>query len=97
MSNVKQVTIDPNIKLDENRIKGMPDDIKGRLLVTMTIAMERYECDWTDLRWAVKPDGIISVKRKQWALQKNKKNLFARLVSCLKKLFQKRICSSVST
>ncbi len=63
-SNVLKVTINPDIELDEARIKGMPDDIKGRLLVTMTIACDKYDCEWTELTWSVKPDGVISVKRK---------------------------------
>ena len=64
MNGVLDVTIDPDIELDENRIKGMPDDIKGRLLVTMTMACERYDCHWTELTWTVKRDGVIHVKRK---------------------------------
>lgn len=65
MSNVKLVEINEDIQLDEKVIKNMPDDIKGRLLVTMTMAMETYDCDWTELTWKVKPDGVISVKRKE--------------------------------
>ena len=64
MSNVLKVDIDPDIKLDERFTKNMPDDIKGRILVTMTIACERYDCHWTDLAWKVNKDGVISVKRK---------------------------------
>ncbi|KKN77222.1 hypothetical protein LCGC14_0362000 [marine sediment metagenome] len=64
MNGVLEFTTNPDIVLDENRIKGMPADIKQRLLDTMTIAMDRYDCDWTELTWSVKPDGIISVKKK---------------------------------
>ncbi len=64
MDGVLEVTIDPDIKLDEKVTKNMPDDIRGRLLVTMTMACERYDCHWTDLTWKVKPDGVIHVKRK---------------------------------
>ena len=64
MPNILDVTINPDIVLDESKVKGMPDQIRGRLLVTMTIAMERYECDWRDLIWKVGKDGVISVKRK---------------------------------
>ena len=64
MDNVLQVEINPDIKLDERFTKNMPDDIKGRLLVTMTIACEKYKCHWTELTWKVKPDGVISVKKK---------------------------------
>ena len=64
MDNVLQVEIDTDIKLDPEKIKGMPDDIKGRLLVTMTIACEKYNCHWTELTWKVNKDRAISVKRK---------------------------------
>ncbi len=64
MDNVLQVEIDPDIKLDERFTKNMPDDIKGRLLATMTIACEKYDCHWTELTWTVKPDRVISVKKK---------------------------------
>ncbi len=64
MGNVLEFTTNPDIVLDEVRIKGMPPDIKQRLLDTMTIGMERYDCDWTELTWKVKPGGIISVKKK---------------------------------
>jgi hypothetical protein len=63
LNNVLEVEIDENIILDEKLTKGMPDDIKGRLLVTMTIAMDRYDCDWTELSWKVNRDGVISVKK----------------------------------
>lgn len=66
MSNVLHVDIDPNIKLDEKRTKGMPDEIKGQLLATMTIAMGKYNCNWFELTWTVKPNGLINVKRKHW-------------------------------
>ncbi|MHC4322705.1 MAG: hypothetical protein ACYSUX_00365 [Planctomycetota bacterium] len=67
MANVVNVTIDPKIELDEDRIKGMPDNIKQSLLITMTMAAQRYNCDWRDLSWSVKfPGGqpVISVKKK---------------------------------
>ncbi len=67
MSNVLDVTINPDIQLDESKIKGMPYDLKQHLLVTITIAMERYKCDWPELSWSVKFNNgqpVISVKRK---------------------------------
>ena len=68
MSNVLDVKINPDIELDESKIKGMPYDIKQHLLVTITIAMNKYKCDWQDLTWRVKYNNkelpIISVKRK---------------------------------
>ena len=67
MRNVTTVTIDPNIELDEDRIKGMPENIKQSLLITITMAMERYNCLWTDLTWSVPIyDGqpVIKVKPK---------------------------------
>lgn len=68
MAKVINVTIDENIKLDPERIKGMPDNIKQPLLITITMAMQRYDCDWRDLTWSVKYyDGqpVISVKPKR--------------------------------
>ena len=62
MDNVLEVEINPDIVLDESRIKGMPDDIKGRLLVTMTMACERHDCDWTELTWRVDKNAVIYVK-----------------------------------
>ena len=68
MGNVIDVTIDPDIVLDESRIKDMPDSIKGNLLATMTIACERYDCHWTELTWSVKMmsgQPVIHVKKRQ--------------------------------
>ena len=67
MRNVAQVKIDPNIKLFGKNIDKMPDSIKQPLLITITMAMERYKCGWRDLKWSVKfYDGqpVISVKPK---------------------------------
>lgn len=68
MDNVLDVTINPDIILDESRIKDMSYDIKQNLLITITIAMERYGCDWRELTWKVKFNKqelpVISVKRK---------------------------------
>ncbi len=64
MDNVLQVKIDPDIKIVGKNIDKMPIDIKNRLLITMTIACQRYECHWTELTWEVKPNQVISVKRK---------------------------------
>lgn len=64
MDNVLQVEINPDIKLDEKFTKNMPDDIKGRILVTMTMARETYGCHWTELTWKVNKDRVISVKKK---------------------------------
>ena len=68
MSKVLDITINPDIKLDENKIKGMPYDLKQHLLVTITIAMERYKCNWTELAWSVKfcnGQPVIYVKRRK--------------------------------
>ncbi len=64
MSNVLDVAINPDIVLNERYTKNMPDEIKGRILVTMTIEMERYDCDCTELTWKVDKNNVISVKRK---------------------------------
>ncbi len=61
---VLELDINPDIVLDEEKTKGMPDDIRGRLLVTMTIACSKYNCHWTDLAWRVYPNENISVKKK---------------------------------
>ncbi len=67
MDNVLQVEIDPDIVLDESRIKDMPDDIKGRLLTTMTIYCEKYDCHWKDLTWRVNKDSVIYVDKRKTA------------------------------
>ena len=67
MGNVLKFDIDPDIKLDESRIVGMSDNIKGNLLATMTLAAKKYKCHWTKLAWSVKMyDGqpVINVKEK---------------------------------
>lgn len=65
MSNVLEVVIDPDIKLDPDRIIDMPEDVKGNLLTVITIQAKKYNCDWTDLTWEVKiiaGEPIIKVK-----------------------------------
>ena len=67
MGKVINVNIDENIKLDPRYTKNMPDSIKQPLLITITMAMQRHNCDWRDLEWSVKYyDGqpAISVKLK---------------------------------
>ena len=64
MNGVLEVEINKDIVLDEARAKGMPDNIRGRLLTTMTIFCDKYDCHWTDLTWRVYPNGVISVKKK---------------------------------
>ncbi len=64
MDNVLQVTINPDIVLDEKLTKDMPDDIKGRLLTTMTMACDKYKCHWKDLTWRVDKNSVIYVKPK---------------------------------
>jgi len=67
VGNVLTPTIDPDIVLDEKATKCMPDSIKQPLLITITMAMERYNCGWRDLTWSVTyPDSqpVISVKPK---------------------------------
>lgn len=67
MDNVLQVTINPDIKLFGKDIDKMPDSIKQPLLITITMAMERYNCDWRELEWRIKyynGQPVISVKKK---------------------------------
>ncbi len=65
MGNVRKVLIDPDIQLDESQTNDMPDDIKSRLLVTMTIFCEDNDCHWKDLKWSVKPNGVIHVNKRK--------------------------------
>ena len=67
MGKVINVTIDEDIVLDPVHTKNMPDSIKQPLLITITMAMQRYDCDWRDLEWSVKyynGQPVISVKPK---------------------------------
>lgn len=67
MDKVLDITIDPDIELDEKRIKNMPDNIKQPLLATMTVACKRYNCTWRELVWKVKfynNQPVISVKKR---------------------------------
>ena len=64
---ILEVKIDKSIELNEKQTKGMPEDLKGHLLVTMTIASKKYKCHWSDLTWSIKFNNgqpIINVKRK---------------------------------
>lgn len=68
MGNVLDITIDEDIKLDPDKIKGMPKDLQGHLKATMTIACEKYNCHWQELMWKVKFDKsgqpYITVKKR---------------------------------
>ena len=68
MGKVLEVVINPDIELDENRVKDMPYRLKQHLLITITVAMDRYKCDWRDLTWSIKfynGQPVINVKRKK--------------------------------
>ena len=54
---ILELEIDPDIDIKED----MPEDIKVRLKVTLTMGAKKYNCHWTKLAWSVK-DGIIRVK-----------------------------------
>ncbi|HDZ14032.1 hypothetical protein LCGC14_0756720 [marine sediment metagenome] len=68
MTNVINVTINPDIVLDEKSTKGMPEYIKDNVLITMTLSCQKYGCHWTDLTWRVRYDTggnpYITVKKK---------------------------------
>ena len=64
MNGVLNIEIDESIVLDEKVTKNMPEDIKTRLLATLTHGAKVYKCDWTELTWKVEPSGIIKVKPK---------------------------------
>ena len=78
MGKVLDIKIDPDIVLDEKRLvnstgKRMPEPIIQNVLITMTIAAERYDCDWRELTWNVRFNEermpVISVKRKTQAVK----------------------------
>ena len=60
MSKVLHIDINPDIVLPDT-CDNMPDELRGQLLVTMSHAMNIYDCKQEDLRWSVKK-GIIRVK-----------------------------------
>lgn len=67
MNNVLTPTINPDIELDPRYTENMPDSIKQPLLITITMAMQKYNCDWRDLKWSIKyfnGQPVISVKPK---------------------------------
>ncbi len=81
MPNVLDVKINPDIVLDEKRLvnskgKRMPESIIQNLLITMTIAIERYNCHWSQLDWNVRFNKekmpVISVKQRQIICEKLK-------------------------
>ncbi len=75
MGKVINVTIDENIELDPRYTRNMPESIKQPLLITITMAMQQYNCDWRDLTWSVKYyDGqpVISVKPKKEVINETK-------------------------
>jgi len=64
--NLLEVEIDPEIRLDPDSVRGMPEDLRRHLLITMTIASEKYGCCWKELKWSVSfVDGqpVIRVKK----------------------------------
>ena len=68
MGKVLDIAIDPDIKLSEEAIEDMPDDLKQHLLATMTIACERYKCNWRELIWSIKfynGQPVINVKKRK--------------------------------
>ena len=44
--------------------EGMPEELKARLLVTLELGRERFNCKNEDLWWKVEPNGLIRVKPK---------------------------------
>lgn len=87
MGKVINVTIDESIELDPKDTKNMPDYIKQNVLITITMAMQTYNCDWRDLAWSVKyynGQPIISVKPKgeeSCPVERKKENVAEREVS----------------
>ena len=67
MGKVIDVTIDPDIVLDEKHTQGMSDYIKDNVKITLTMAAQKYNCHWSELTWKVEfVDGmpVIEVKPK---------------------------------
>jgi len=65
MGRVDEFQPDKEIVLDTERIAGMPDQIKGGLLMAMTSACRKHGCHWTELVWDVKIENnepVIRVK-----------------------------------
>lgn len=66
-TNVLEITINPDIELDESRIVGMSDNLKGHLHTMLTHSAKKHNCHWTNLDWDVKmvdKQPVISVKKK---------------------------------
>jgi len=63
MGRVLNIVIDPEIKLDPDRTIGMPDQVRGGLLISLTRAAKKHGCSWTDLSWSVEK-GVIKVSMK---------------------------------
>ncbi len=106
MTNVMDIEINPDIILDEREIKGMPYDLQQHVLITMTIGMNKYKCDWRELVWRVRfhPSNpgqpIISVKRKeqqdeQKCIDRRAGTWYQRGWEYLKKGFSKRYLASL--
>jgi len=53
MSEILELEIDPDITLDPNRIKGMPDSVVASLLMMLTRSAEKHNCHWSTLTWKV--------------------------------------------
>ncbi len=56
MKTVIDITIDPDITLDPERIEGMPEDLQGHLKAAITNAANVYKCKWDEIAWTVKFD-----------------------------------------
>lgn len=77
MPAVLNIKIDPSIVLPDS-CDDMPEDLRGHLLATLTIACERYGWKYENLRWAVKIDKksklpYITVKPRECSRRKTKK------------------------
>ena len=61
MPSVIEIQRNEHIKLDEERTKGMPDDLKGHLIAMISYKARKCGCHWSEIIWSVK-DGVVWVK-----------------------------------
>ena len=67
MGNVLEISIDHDIVLDPEKIKGMSEDLQGHLKAAITNAARVYNCKWYEITWKVKFTGdlpYITTKKK---------------------------------
>ena len=56
MPNVIAIENNQFVKLDESRVLGMSDALKGHLIAMISHAARKHKCHWTKIIWSVKID-----------------------------------------